>query len=487
MKQIPNSSSRPKFMDFLLILMLLIPTGMLVAAKPLNAIKINSTSNVLNLPPGCPCSSGSINGSFETNCVSNSSISFTGSCFGWSTNDSNFEIWGNGNEGVAPYHGSNYIEINSNFPSTIYQDFATCDGENYYWQIAHRGRSGTQNAVFEIGPTGGPFTTLASMTDGTSWQLYTGNYVIPSGQTISRLRIRGVSGGSVGNFVDAVAFVPSAACISTDNDGDGYSPVYGDCNDNNSAIYPCRAELCNNIDDNCNGFVDEGTDSDGDGITYCFDNCPNNYNPNQADSDCDGVGDVCDVCPGGNDKVDNNNDGRPDCKYPPSNINQIINAWKCSGNTKVQVCSKSPGGYKTVCTYLSAVQNHINAGGYLGPCNNAGCGGGNLKSIQKNEFMSGEEVVYEYDLTASDYQGIELYPNPAQNMLFVKVQFNFGDPVELVLYNNIGQKLFAETYSMNHQNEMVIPVGISNFSNGLYFVKIMNGTEREVKSFTIQK
>ena len=486
MEQFTNVPNHPKFLDFLLILILFIPVGFSATPLALNAILTKNATGLNYLPPGCPCSSGSFNGSFETTCVPGNSISFPSLFNGWSTNDGNFEIWGNGNEGVAPYHGSNYIEINSNFPSTVHQDFATCDGESYYWQIAHRGRLGVQNAVFEIGPIGGPYTTLASMTDGTSWNLYTGSYAIPAGQTTSRLRIRGVSGGSVGNFVDAVAFVPTASCVSLDNDGDGFSYAYGDCNDTNNAIYPCRTEVCNDIDDNCNGIVDESPDSDGDGITNCYDNCPNTYNPSQADADCDGVGDACDQCPGGNDKIDNNNDGKPDCKYPPSNINQVISAWKCSGNTKVQVCSKSPGGYKTVCTYLSAVQNHINAGGYLGPCGNSGCGG-NLTRLEKNEFMTGEEVYYQYDLTASDYQGIELYPNPAQNVLYVKVQSNTGNPVNLVLYNNIGQKLFAETYSMNHQQELVIPIGINQFSNGLYFVKIMNGTEREVKSFTIQK
>jgi len=215
--------------------------------------------------------------------------------------------------------------------------------------------------------------------------------------------------------------------------------------------------------------------------------CSAVFSVSGADDDCDGLGNGCDQCPGGDDKIDNNNDGKPDCKYPPSNISQVINAWKCSSNTKVQVCSKSPGGYKTVCTYLSAVQNHINAGGYLGPCGNSGCGGGNLKQIEKNEFMTGEEVLYQYDLTASDYQGIEVYPNPAQNILYVKVQSNTGNPVELVLYNSFGQKLLVEKHVMNNQLELVIPIGITDYSNGLYFVKVMNGLEQNVKSFTIQK
>jgi hypothetical protein len=74
-----------------------------------------------------------------------------------------------------------------------------------------------------------------------------------------------------------------------DNDNDGYgqtgdslclsapsdpydATVGGDCNDSNAAIHPGATEVCNSVDDNCNGQIDEGQigptwyrDSDGDG------------------------------------------------------------------------------------------------------------------------------------------------------------------------------------------------------------------------------
>ncbi len=68
-------------------------------------------------------------------------------------------------------------------------------------------------------------------------------------------------------------------------------------------------EICNGLDDNCEGTVDESLDSDGDGVTDCADNCPDAFNqpsdcdgnpgtpPVQCDGDGDGIGDVCDCTP----------------------------------------------------------------------------------------------------------------------------------------------------------------------------------------------
>jgi hypothetical protein len=60
----------------------------------------------------------------------------------------------------------------------------------------------------------------------------------------------------------------------TDDDQDGYaSPigytvacsqpmffttVMGDCNDSDATIHPAAVEVCNGVDDNCNGLIDEG-------------------------------------------------------------------------------------------------------------------------------------------------------------------------------------------------------------------------------------
>jgi hypothetical protein len=69
------------------------------------------------------------------------------------------------------------------------------------------------------------------------------------------------------NYGDVNSSVSSCAPVS------GYVTDSTDCNDNNAAINPAATEICNYIDDNCNGSIDDGLNfttyySDGDGDTY---------------------------------------------------------------------------------------------------------------------------------------------------------------------------------------------------------------------------
>jgi len=70
----------------------------------------------------------------------------------------------------------------------------------------------------------------------------------------------------------------------------------GDCNDNNNAINPAAAEICDGIDNNCNGSTDEGVlttyyrDQDGDGfgnpaVTQTACSHPSGYVANNTDCD----------------------------------------------------------------------------------------------------------------------------------------------------------------------------------------------------------
>jgi N-acetylneuraminic acid mutarotase len=61
--------------------------------------------------------------------------------------------------------------------------------------------------------------------------------------------------------------------MSPDGDHDGFGVCGGDCDDSRATVNPGASEVCNGVDDNCSGAIDEGFDLDGDKVTTCGGDC----------------------------------------------------------------------------------------------------------------------------------------------------------------------------------------------------------------------
>jgi PKD repeat protein len=154
------------------------------------------------------------------------------------------------------------------------------------------------------------------------------NYYTPGDYTVTLLATNSGTSNEIVQtnliHVDATA----TWYLDADNDGygnaaisisncvqpNGYVAQSGDCNDNANAVNPSATEVCNGIDDNCAGGIDEGFDVDNDGFTVCEGDCDDNSAIKYpgATELCNGQDEDCDTII--DEGFDQDNDGYTVCE-----------------------------------------------------------------------------------------------------------------------------------------------------------------------------
>lgn len=270
-----------------------------------------------------------------------------------------------------------------------------------------------------------------------------------------------------------------------DNDNDGYgnpsvtintcavSPPVGyvtdntDCNDANNVIHPGATELCDEIDNNCAGGIDEGLtintyyydgDFDGYGLTAttidtCATAAPLGYAALPGDCDDGNVNinpGATEICDGfDNDCLGGADNGLTYSWYYLDFDNDTYG----SPNDSVSDCAL-PSGYVT---------------------NNLDCDDNNLLIHPGVTDLLGNGVDENCDgvdgvLGISNLEetfGVSVHPNPASDFIY----FTTTDPihVKLNLYNVQGQLIVSEIINMNHQLEF----NVSVLHQGIYLLELV--------------
>ncbi|GAA4942143.1 DUF7507 domain-containing protein [Actinoplanes utahensis] len=140
---------------------------------------------------------------------------------GWKTNapDKLFEHWREVRQGFTAGQGNQFVELNANFVSAVYQDLTTTEGQTLRWELKHRGRLGDDTMIVKIGPPHAPVQQGGQIKDGSAaWGTWSRNYTVPSGQTTTRFWFESISAAqnkpTYGNFLDAISF-GSEPCLTT--------------------------------------------------------------------------------------------------------------------------------------------------------------------------------------------------------------------------------------------------------------------------------
>jgi gliding motility-associated-like protein len=185
------------------------------------------------------CIITTINPSFETPNITGLYPNFDidhDSVQGWRTtaSDQKMEFWPFPNyENHPGYDGDQFVELNANLVSGLYQDYDTPESTTFTYSFGHKGRQGTDTCKLLAGPPGGQMVEVTVASTGmAAWQTYTGTYTTPAGQPVTRFvfqSVTSVGGASIGNFLDGIEF-------TADNGVTSVSPSVLNCIDNVTTV-----------------------------------------------------------------------------------------------------------------------------------------------------------------------------------------------------------------------------------------------------------
>jgi hypothetical protein len=230
----------------------------------------------------------------------------------------------------------------------------------------------------------------------------------------------------------------------TDNDGDGFSS-FADCNDNDANINANATEVCDGVDNNCDGVVDEG----------CSQGCTTEL-VLVADSLVSDPFNVVIYMPGASNAM-----GTYIWSFGDGNTSTtMLPTWYYTEIGTYTVCVTV--AYPEGCTATDCVTFTVNADGSTIP------GGINMQGFTLNVVgtMPSPNAVAEIS-SANDFM---IFPNPVSESATIQWNASATEQGRLDIFNAQGQIVSTERYSVSAGAQQV-QLNTQSLSAGMYIVR----------------
>lgn len=256
----------------------------------------------------------------------------------------------------------------------------------------------------------------------------------------------------------------------------GFVANADDCNDEMSSINPSISEVCDGIDNNCSGEIDEGLtlytyyrDIDGDGygnealsLDTCISSPPAGFVDRAfdcVDSDSSINPEMDEVCDG----IDNNCSGGIDEGLP---LNRYFLDFDNDGfgdeNVFIDTCiGSAPVGFVV---------------------NMEDCDDDNSSIYPGANEISDNGI--DEDCNAIDlYEEFKVFPNPFSDE--IRIHLNTEQVVNVEIFDRMGRRVHSSRQTVS--NNYFDLTGLDNMQAGIYYILILDSNEEELAKRTVVK